>query len=116
MLVSVDEEFVRLLEGNYQEALVVLGWFCVLNELRAMWWAEGWAGKILNGVEGLLDEVRVEWVRWPCEAVRGKEQVGSQGGGELDVGGENTVEVLDAGHDELVDPQLRVVYILINNT
>lgn len=72
-LVSVDEEFVRLLEGNCQEALVVLGWFCVLlDELRAMWWAEGWAVKILNGVEGLLDEFWVEWVRWPCEVVRSK--------------------------------------------
>ena len=69
-LYHTSDDFLKLLKETDQEALCILGYFCVLlKQQENSWWIEGWATYLVSKIYSQLDELHRLWIRWPIEQI-----------------------------------------------
>ena len=69
-LYHISDDFLKLLKETDQEALCVLGYFCVLlKQQENNWWIEGWATYLVSQIYSQLDGMHRLWIRWPIEQI-----------------------------------------------
>jgi hypothetical protein len=69
--VLVLPDSITMLEGNQQEALLVLASFCILLDTQNWCWLfRGWPSNMLETIEGLLDMKWREWLMWPLQVMK----------------------------------------------
>ncbi|KAK0383693.1 hypothetical protein NLU13_9604 [Sarocladium strictum] len=65
-LVAIPEEYIDLLKERNPEALVVLGYFCVLLHRAAEhWFVEDLGARLARMITSYLGPIWAEWMRWP---------------------------------------------------
>lgn len=72
--VRLHEDFMELLKSNRPEALIVLGFYCVLLHTQdSRWWIQGWPQNILKTVDKMVGEEWRTWLRLPWEILNSRD-------------------------------------------
>lgn len=75
-LYRLPREFVAHLEQKEPLALVILGhWAGLLKFMESVWFMEGWAEHVLNGVCAFLPADMWEWIEGPMQRVQMEEEL-----------------------------------------
>ena len=70
--VVLAKDFLKFVEEEEEEALVVLSYFCVLlHKLSGQWWTNGWVNHIMTRIYSSVGEMYLTYLIWPMGRLDG---------------------------------------------
>lgn len=68
---QLDKEFTARLQERRSVALIILARFALLlKNFEVIWFLQGWADHIMNGIQIFLDDHYQGWLKWPMEQAK----------------------------------------------
>lgn len=68
---QLEEEFAALLQERRPVSLIILAHFALLlKNFEIIWFLQGWADHIMNGIQKFLDDHYQGWLKWPMEQTK----------------------------------------------
>ncbi|KAH7179038.1 uncharacterized protein B0J16DRAFT_402387 [Fusarium flagelliforme] len=68
--VVMAKDFLKFVEDEEEEALVVLSYFCVLlHKLPSQWWLDGWVNHLMTRIYSSVGEMYLTFLVWPMEQI-----------------------------------------------
>jgi len=68
----ITDEFLTLLTGQTQEALVIMAFFSVMPQIfdcQKHWFLDGFSVHLISRIYSLIDEVHLPWIEWPLKEI-----------------------------------------------